>query len=314
MKPKYLFTSMLALATIVVTSCSAPRIAQQSNSADDVYGSTAQAKEYTPLAPVQQQAYQDTYDENDDYYGTSDPYYDMDYSSRINRFYNGSSWRSYYDPYFDNGFYGYNGFGYNGFSLGLGFGSIWNSPYYGWGSFYSPFSNLYSPWGWGYNNFYGGGFYGGGFYGGGYYGGGYYGGGTYTGRTTNVPRPSMGRENTPRSNFGIGGSNGVRGSRGSSTRTDANGNVVTRRTRAEIYNTDGNGTRPANGQSTRGTRPTGEASRPAPQNRPTRESYRPEPQSRPTYSPPPSSRGESGGGRSSSGSGSSGRSSRGGRG
>ncbi len=51
MKPNYLLTSMLAVAAVVVTSCSAPKLAQQGNISDDVYGSTAQAKEYTAPKP-----------------------------------------------------------------------------------------------------------------------------------------------------------------------------------------------------------------------------------------------------------------------
>lgn len=326
MKPNHILTGMLALTTIVVTSCSAPRYAQQSHQADDVYNSNAKAQIYTPQERPQAPAYQDDYDQNDEYYGASDPYYDMDYSSRINRFSYSSPWRSYYDPYFD-GYYGYgygNGFGYNGFSLGFGFGSIWNSPYYGWGGYYSPFWG-YNPWGW--NSFYGGGFYGGGFYGGGYYGGGYYGGGyygggSYTGRTTNVPRPSSGRENgVPSYNRPYGNVSGVRTSR--VTRTDANGNVISRgerytgdrQSRADVYR---NGGQAAPTRTSRGDN----YNRPQ-QTRPTRDDggYRPQPESRPTYSPPARS-GNDGGGRSSGGyggggyggGGGGGRSSRGGRG
>jgi hypothetical protein len=284
MKPNHLFTSMLALTTIVVMSCSAPRYAQQSTQEDDVYGSTAKAQIYTPQERPKTQAPQDDYDQSDEYYGTSDPYYDMDYSSRINRFSYSSPWRSYYDPYFDS----YYGYGYNGFSLGLTFGSLWNSPYYGWGNYYSPFG--YNPWGW--NSYYGGG----------YYGGGYYGGGTYTGRTTNVPRPSRGREDGVRS---YNGSYSTRtGTRG--VRSDLDGTVMSRSDRRERYSPNtSRSSRPE--RSTPNRQSEGRATRP--------ENYRPEPQSRPSYTPPPSrSSGESGGGRSSSGSGGGGRSSRAGRG
>ncbi len=310
---------MLALTTIVVASCSAPRYAQQSTHEDDVYGSTAKAQIYTPQERPRTQAPQDDYDQSDEYYGTSDPYYDMDYSSRINRFSYSSPWRSYYDPYFDNGYYGYgNGYGYNGFSLGLSFGSVWNSPYYGWGNYYSPFG--YNPWGWNsyYGGGYGGGYYGGGYYGGGYYGGGYIGGGTYTGRTTNVPRPSIGREDGTRTYRG-----GYSNRTGSgAVRSDMNGNVISRRTRSEMYNPNertSRGSRVDNSGSSRVDRTSrSDGYRPEPQSRPSRtEGYRPEPQSRPSYTPPPSRSGsEGGGGRSSSGgeSGGGGRSSRAGRG
>lgn len=300
MKSHYLITSLLALTTLVVMSCSAPRLAQQ-NTNDDVYNSVAQAKEYSRQVPVKESEYAE------DDYGTSDPFYDMDYSSRINRFYYPNpGWRSYYDPYFDGGWYGNYGislgfgFGYNPF-----YGSLWSSPYYGWGNYYSPF------WGynnWGYNNYIGGG----------YWGGGYWGGGFYTGRTTPVDykaRPSRGGSGytgsrgmdglSPRSSRGQG--NVVSGRPSRSTTTDGRGNVTTGTTRPSR---------------TESTRPSSESSRPArtesrptrTETRPTRESYTPPP----SYSPPRSSEGSSGGGRSSSGGssgggGASGRPSRGGR-
>ncbi|ACU05109.1 MULTISPECIES: hypothetical protein [Pedobacter] len=262
MKAINLFTGM-ALTAIVVASCSAPRLAQQ-NSNDDVYNSVAKAKEYRQQVPVKESEY----NAQDDYYGTSDPYYDMDYSSRINRFsYANPSWRSYYDPYFDGGWYGN-----YGMSLGLGFGlspfwgSMWSSPYYGWGNYYSPF---YGYNGWGYNNFIGGG----------YYGGGYWGGGYYTGRTTNVPdyraRPAR------------GGSNGYNGTRG-------NAEYLSPRSSARGQNNAGN-TAVSSGRPSRGssgtTQRTTESSRPgsSEMSRPSRtETSRPAP----TYTPP--SRGSEG--------------------
>ena len=302
MKPNHLFTSMLALATIVVTSCSAPKLAQQSTNDDDVYNTTAKVKIYTP-APVKPS--QTTTDDQEyaesDYYGTSDPYYDMDYSSRINRFYYSSPWRSYYDPYFYSGWYPY-----NSWSVGIGYSpfynSYWNSPYSGWGYAYSPF--------WGYNNFgwnnyyYGGGYYGGGFLGGGYYGGGYYGGGFYTGRTTNAPdyraRPAVGREN------GIG-TYRPGGRTSGTTRSDVNGNVISRQTRSERYGASDN-------NATTNPRTSNRRSQDSPQpaQRPTRtENYTPPARQadRPTYTPPPAR--SDGGGSRSSGSGSSGSSSSG---
>jgi hypothetical protein len=278
MKLNQLFTSMLAVTAIVVTSCSTPRVAQQGATNDDVYNSNAQAKVYVP-APVRtaQPATQEY--QEDDYYGTSDPYYDMDYSSRINRFSYGSPWRSYYDPYF----YGYNDFygGFGGFGIGLGWGSLY-SPFYGynnWG---------YNNWGfnnWGYGNYYGGGFLGGGFLGGGYYGGGY-----YTGRTTNVPnykaRPYIGREN------GVGTNRGM--ARSTTTRSDVNGNTIPGRSRSERYS-------PNSRTATAGSRP--ERVNAPTQSRPTRTESAPA-RTQPTYSPPARSDGgsRSGGGSSSSGS------------
>lgn len=288
MKSNYLFTSMLALTTAVVASCSAPRLAQH-NSNDDVYNSVAQAKEYRQQVPVRESEYADT--EYDDY-GTSDPYYDMDYSSRINRFsYANPSWRGYYDPYFDGGWYGNYGmslgfgFGYNPF-----YGSLWGSPYYNsWGNYYSPF--------WGYNNFYGGGYYGGGLWGGGYWGGGF-----YTGRTT--PVDYRARPNRGASNY-IGRNDGVMMPRASRGQSNVNG--TTNYGRPSRGNSSGTLNRPSNTDASRPSRAESsrpsrtESSRPAPapaerpsrpESRPTRESYTPPP----SYNPPPSSRGGSSGG------------------
>ena len=298
MKPINLFTSMLALTTIVVTSCSAPRMAQQTNSDDDVYNTTATAKVYTP-APVvaPSQAQEETYNE-DDYYGTSDPYYDQDYTSRINRFYYASPWRTYYDPYFYNGWYG--DFGWGSYA-GMGWGYM-NSPFWGYNGWGLGLGWGFNNWGW--NSYYGGGLYGGGFYGGGLYGGGY-----YTGRTTIVPdyrsRPRVGREN------GVGYDSRYSSPRSSAVRTDANGNEIPGRSRSDRYNPNANApTRSERGSATRPAR--AQPTRPQPQQqRPTRtESARPSrTESRPTYTPP--ARTESSRG---SGSGSSSRPTRAGRG
>ena len=304
MKPIQLFTSMLALTAIVVTSCSAPRMAQQTNSDDDVYNTMATAKVYTP-APVvapSQTPQEETYNE-DDYYGTSDPYYDQDYSSRINRFYYASPWRTYYDPYYYNGWY--SDFGWGSYA-GMGWGYM-NSPFWGYNGF-----GLGLGWNsWGYNNWGWNSYYGGGFLGGGYYGGGLYGGGYYTGRTTNVPdyrsRPRVGREN------GVGANSRFGNPRSSVVRTDANGNVIPSRSRSERAAAANAATRTDRGTATRPAR--AEAPRTETQQRPARtESARPaRTESRPTYTPPArteSSRGSS----SSSGSGSSSRPTRAGRG
>ncbi|MFP5080896.1 hypothetical protein [Pedobacter sp. JCM 36344] len=270
MKLNHLFTGMLVVTALVVTSCSTPRVAQQGAVTDDVYNSNAQAKVYVP-APVRtvQPATQEY--QEDDYYGTSDPYYDMDYSSRINRFSYGSAWRSYYDPYF----YGYNDF-YGGFGGG-----------FGWGSLYSPFYG-YNNWGfnnWGYGSYFGGGL--GGYYGGGFLGGGYYGGGYYTGRTTNVPdykaRPYVGREN------GVGTNRGM--AKSTTRRSDVNGNPTLERSRSERYNpNDRAATVPSRSDRSN-----------APAQRPTRTESAPA-RPAPTYSPPTRSESSRGSGSSSSGS------------
>ena len=278
MKPNHLFTSLLAVTAIVVTSCSTPRVAQTGAANDDVYNSTAQAKVFVP-APVR--AVQPTTEQyqEDDYYGTSDPYYDMDYSSRINRFAYGSAWRSYYDPYF----YGYNDF-YGGFGGGFGWGSLY-SPFYGynnWGFNNWGFNN------WGYGNYYGGGYLGG-YYGGGFLGGGYYGGGGYyTGRTTNVPdykaRPYLGREN------GVGTNRGNM-ARSTTRRSDVNGNPISERSRPERYSTSDRATNLPSRSSDRSS---------TPQSRPARTETAPT--RTPSYSPPARTESTRSSGSSSSGS------------
>jgi len=293
MKPIRLFTSLLAAATVALASCSAPRLAQENSGTDDVYNSVAQAKEYVQPAPRQATAYKDTstYEEED--YGLSDPYYDMDYSSRINRFYYGSPFRPYYDPFYYD-YYGYNSFSpwYSpGFSMSFGWGwgnsyfnNYWQSPYYGWG-IYSPYY-AWSP-------FYGGGYLGGLY--GGYYGGGYV--NRLRGTTNYGARPDRGRENgtgySSRQNTGnyIG--------RGATRST--NGITSSERSRAERYNPN-RGTAVNPNATGRTARPRNETYRP-----PTRSNTN----DRPTYSPPPASR-NTGSAPSSGGGGGGGRSQRGG--
>ncbi len=278
MKPNHFFTSILAVIAIVVTSCSTPRLAQQDVDNDDVYSSKAQAKTYVPVAirPSQQVPSATQYQE-DDYYGTSDPYYDMDYSSRINRFSYGSTLRSYYDPYFYGSLYA-------PYSMYLGYNNFYGGGYGGWGYISSPF---WSYGNFGYNNFGYGNYYGGGFLGGGYYGGG---SGYYTGRTTIVPdykaRPYMGREDGVSTNRGI-----TRSSNSTTRRVDVNGNPVNERSRSERYNPNTAPTTPS--RSDRST---------APAARPTRTESAPAQRPEPTYAPPARSEGSRSSGSSSSGS------------
>lgn len=187
---------MLVAATIVVASCSAPKLAQQAQIQDDVYVTKAVAKEYTVREPQEVATQEPQY--NDDYYGLNNPYYDMNYSTRINRFYYNSPWRGYYNDFYDYSYnQNYNLPFYNSliirpyFYSGWGNSYYYNNPFYG----YSPYYGLNS---YGYQPYWGGGYYGGGYYaGGGYYGGGYYGGGV--GVIANNPnygsRPERGRDN-----------------------------------------------------------------------------------------------------------------------
>lgn len=290
MRVNQFFTTALAATTLLVASCSTQKMAQN-NSADDVYNTTAQARVYKYAPPVQT-AQIDTsrYDPN---YKASNPEYDMDYASRIDRFYYGSPNRVYFDDYYN--FYGYNSW-YNpydwslGFHYGWGF-NRWFNPYSSWAFYGSPYYwNTWGPYSY-YNPWFGG--WGGGFgWGGGYWGGGW--GGNVIVRNDNYrPRPNRigdGTTTRPTGRF-----NGTVPSRG-----NANVGVGGRPTRAENYNPATNGTtsRPANTSgSARPTRTT--ESRPAP----TRESNAP---SRPSYTPPPSNSGSSSSGSGSSSSGSSG--------
>jgi len=304
MKPIKFLPIMLMAATGLLAACSTSKLAQ-TNSHDDVYNTLAKAKEVEVYKPAPQAQPQTNY--NDEYYGTSNPYYDMDYSSRINRFYGGYSWRGYYDPYFDAPLYsnylGYglswsNGYGLN-YGLGYGFGygngyygSIWNNPFYvgygyynGWGGY-----SIYDRYGYGY-------------YGNGYYGGGYYSG--YVNRNNNH-RPSYTDRNTVNSN-------GYYPDNGGSRAGSFNGNRPSR------ISDNGNTTNTVNPNYGRPSRVenTGQNAGTPMQQRPSRE-YVPQPQAReytppsqPSYSPPAQS---SGGSRSqSSGAGGGGGSSRGGR-
>jgi hypothetical protein len=266
MKPIRLMTSMLAAVAVMMASCSAPRLAQQNTVNDDVYNSVAQAQEYVQPAPSEASKYQD--DAQYDEYGSSDPYYDMDYSSRINRFYYGSPFRGYFDPFYYD-YYGFNSiYGYNyfspfyrpGFSMGFGWG--WGN--YGWGIF-SP----YYSW----NPYYGGGYLGGLY--GGYYGG-YLGGGyvnNLRGNTTYGPRPDRGREN------GMGRTGAVR---------STNGVISNSGSRADRYNPN-RGT-PIN------TNTRSRTNRSSDTYRPTTRSTAP---TRPSYTPPSTTRNDGGATRSS---------------
>lgn len=336
MKPNQLFTSMLAVTALFATACSAPKLANKANQ-DDVYNTKAQAKEYLAQAPVVGNTQPDTI--TYDYYGSSDPRFSMDYSSRIDRFYYASPWRTYYDNYYGgNAYYSpYDGFYYpfNSYALGgppynnfFGPYSFWasyiNHPYYSnyWGpysfySYYPYYRNYYGGFGGGYLGNYYGGYYGG-YYGNGYYGnGGGYVRGAYN--ASNSPRPSRSGENgLVRTNNGFGGGSSSIPSRANGNPTNSNG--ITR-SRAEMYNpatnnattsTRGSGTSssaPSRGSSNNDSRPTRSNDVQAPRSAPT---YNPPAQS----SPPPSSSSSGGGSRAESGSssgGGGGRPTRGGR-
>ncbi|SOD13274.1 hypothetical protein [Pedobacter xixiisoli] len=289
MRVNHFLTSTLAAAAMLVASCSTQKMAQN-NTADDVYNTTAQARVYKYSPPVQT-AQIDTsrYDAN---YRASDESYDMDYASRIDRFYYGSPNRVYFDDYYN--VYGYNSW-YNpydwslGFNYGWGF-NRWHNPYSSWAFYGSPYYwNTWGPY-----SYWGGGLGWGGGFGGGYWGGGYWGGGGWGGNV--IVRNDNYRPRPTRGSYGNSGSNGIYNGRPVGSRGNVS-NGVNRPTRAENYNPATNGmSRPdrSSGSSNSGRPTRTTESRPS-----TRENNAP---SRPSYSPPPSNNG----GSSSSGRGSSG--------
>ncbi len=294
MRTNYFLTSTLAVATMLVTSCSTPQLAQNA-SGDDVYNTTAQARVYKPAPPVQASRV-DTSRYEDSRYTSSDPNYDMDYQSRIDRFYYGNNYRPYYDDYYN--YYGYNSW-YNPYDVSLGFHygfgyNNWYNPFNSWAYFGSPYRwntwgpySYYSPW---YNNYYP--WYGGG-WNAGYWGGGHWGGGNVIVRNDNYkPRPTRGYNGGTTAGNGRGTNIGYTPSRGVG---EAN---MGRPTRPQAYNPATNG-----GSATRNTNTSGRPTRgnsverPAPtSNTPVREP------SRPSYSPPANSGGSNNSGGSSSGS------------
>lgn len=282
MRVNLFLTGTLAATALLVASCSTQKLAQN-NSADDVYNTVAQAKVYK-YAPPAQTAQIDT-SRVDPSYQASNPNYDMDYASRIDRFYYGSPNRIYFDDYYN--FYGYNSW-YNPFDVGIGFNygwgfSRWNNPYNYWGYYGSPYYwNTWGPYSY-YNPWYGG--WGGGYWGGGYWGNSGWGGGVIVRNDNYRARPTRGVDGTrPTGRFG------------SDIPSRGNANIGARPTRPESYNPTTNGIvrRPESTTGSTSGRPSRapESSRPS---APTRESYTP-PR---TYTPPPSS---SGSGSSSSGS------------
>lgn len=284
---KYTGTA-LALIAVFLASCSTPRLAQN-NSTDDVYNTTAKARVYSYVQPQQDQQQSTSSQQADNSYASSDYNYDMDYSSRIDRFYYNNPYRPYFDDYYN--FYGYNSwYTPNHWSLGFSFGWGWNSWRYNtWN--YNPWYNpYYSSWyyygapyywnTWGPYSYYNP-----------WYGGGYYGGNVIIRNNENYrPRPSRSTEN--RIGTRPNGSVIDRNSRGN---VQGNGTITAPRTQG---NTSGN-----SGETVRDTRPSrSSGNNEGAVSRPTRTS---ETTSRPVYTPPPSNSGSSSSGSSSSGSSSS---------
>lgn len=272
---------IVLIGALALGSCSTTQLASNmKDKDDDVYFSNAKAGdqiEYVASTqPVANQQNRYNNYNDDDYY-----YYDS-YASRINRF-------GYFSPfnYYNDIYYGYSPYSYyspyNSWNLGLGLGLGFGG-YYGYNSWYSPFSY---------------GYYGYPYYGYNYFGTGYaYGGGggfwgTYSANvSTGAARPYRSQmPNVP----------GAAGGRSyTNPRIGYNGNYpntyMTRPTRAGEANSQA--TR-VNSTGSRGQSSTdyGRPQRPTVQDQP-RQTYQPQPQVE--RSSPPPSMGSSDGGRSSS--------------
>lgn len=262
MRVSHFFTGTLTAITLLFASCATPQLATN-NTSDDVYNTMAEAKVYR-YSPPAQPAQEDQVDQSG--YISSYPQYDMDYSSRIDRFYYGNH-RPYFDDYYN--FYGYN-YWYNPFDVSVRFhigwgANRWYNRYAAWGYYVNPYySNFWGPYS--YYDRFGYGAYGN-------YPGYGWGNSVIVGNSNNKPRPTRGDDS-----FNNGGRyNGTVPSRG-----DVGNNGVGRPTRNEVYNPATNGTV---------TRPTTTSS----SQRPTRQSQTPPPsrpvstpqQQAPTYTPPP---------------------------
>ncbi len=298
MKPNQLITTMLAATALFVASCSTPQMAQNNAIQDDVYNTTAKAREYTPQ-PIAQNLPSENLD--DPYYIESDPRYDMDYSSRIDRFYYGNLNRGYYDPFYN--YYGYNNWGFN--NIGFNNWGFNNWGFNNWGFNNWGFNNFgFNNWGfhgglgfdpyWGYySNF---NQFGTGFYGGGLGWGGFYGGGVIAGINNENyrPRPTRGVDRNQdvrnRSDFGRN-NNGLSGSRPTRYNPSSNNGISGRNSGTSMQrperNNNGNNSGQQQSRPTRNdapSRPAPNYSPPTQQNSPPPASNRGTETSRPTRS------------------------------
>lgn len=152
--------SYIIFALSFLVACSSNKMALNTQNEDNVYVSTARAKEGQPyirqiIEQSQEEIARDqesvnTYANGNNY---TDPYMDdISYTARITRFRNYSPWRNYFDPWFD---FGYDPFFYNNnwyydryflrtmptwsFNLYFGPSYFWNDPFYNPWLFRSPF-------------------------------------------------------------------------------------------------------------------------------------------------------------------------------
>lgn len=322
---KRLYFVFAAAAILTLGACSTSKLAQ--NNDDDVYYAKAKAKEVPqyvaqkkePTYRTDEQLYADSssYDRRDEYASNNYDYNNYDYSTRINRFYRYSPYRSYYDPYYSYRYDPWYDYSYRpGVSIYLGYNSprYWNENYYWIYGYNSP--NYYNNY-WGTYSYYNSypGYYGNN----GYYGNGnYYGGYSNSGRDYSSPnyRPRPNREGYS-SNGQIYTPNSQPGNNNIPNRPSRTGINPGYSQPADRVTTQGGSTINTQPES-RPVRPSRESvSQPAPvqqQSRPEPTYSRPERNSYPTQSQPaPSSSGSNSSGNSNGGSSSGGSSSGGSR-
>jgi hypothetical protein len=272
MRNKLLFLPAAGLSLMLGACSTSNKVVTNTTRNDDVYYSKATAIEQpatVAAAPRKEPA-----DTDNNYL---QGYYDGSYAGRLNRFYHGGTWRSYYNsPYYN---YRYN----PGFNLSLGFGS----PY-----FYDPFYSAYG-YGYGLYDYYSPGYFYNPYYYGGLFGSGYaynnyfpgYGNyGYYSPGNSVIPDNSRTRPNREglTGNSGIY-SGGVSGGSSSTGRPQRSGYApAASGDRVSSVPTQSQGSQPA-------SRPSRTSStNPSTSNQPSAPASRPERVSQPSYQPAPS--------------------------
>lgn len=304
MKSKLFIYTAFLMTILVVSSCSLPRTAQHGAYDDDVYITRVETPVYEDtfssnsesVANAYPDNQQDNYDNN--YY--DDPYYGLDYSTRLNNFYGTGLYRPYYNSDYYFGYYSNRFMPWYTYSPSLYMGIRWGNSWYNYDPWYSDFyyGYRYNPYfGLGYPYYIGGGYYGGGYYGGGYYGGIRYPIGSSAVNPNYGPRPNRGNDYINRNP--MSGTNDGRPNRDVQTQGRPTNTIQTRPNtstpqRGATANTNAP-SRPSR-ETTTQSRPSGQSSAPA--SRPQVQQQRPSSSSS-GNSGSSSSRGSSGGSSSS---------------
>jgi hypothetical protein len=237
------FIHLLAIPSILfLGSCASTKIAQLTDSNDDVYYSIAKAREVDPVIFVnKEETRSSNYVTADELYGDSysDYGYYNDYTSRFNRFrtyapslgYYNNLYGNNFDPFFSNSYFPSSYFGGSSFNIGLGLGygaynyNPWRNYGYNYGFNYGYGYNFWGPYSY-YNSFNSYAFGNGN----GYYGGNY--SGIYSSPAFNSPnyrpRPTRSTDNL------INDRGSVIGVPAGVINKDPNGNIISRG-RADRY-------------------------------------------------------------------------------